>query len=164
LLAATNYENKNLDDVRTMLVHPNTVPALGDGGAHYGTICDSTYTTFMLTHWGRDRQHGRLPMPEIIAAMTSRPAAMMGMTDRGRIAVGLKADINVIDFDNLALHAPRMVSDLPSGGRRLTQGASGYIATIVSGTVIQRNGRATGALPGRMVARSALEYAPLAAE
>jgi N-acyl-D-aspartate/D-glutamate deacylase len=164
LLAATNYENKNLDDVRTMLVHPNTVPALGDGGAHYGTICDSTYTTFMLTHWGRDRQHGRLPMPEIIAAMTSRPAAMMGMTDRGRITVGLKADINVIDFDNLALHAPRMVSDLPSGGRRLTQGASGYIATIVSGTVIQRNGRATGALPGRMVARSALEYAPLAAE
>ena len=164
LLAATNYENQNLDDVLTMLQHPNTVPALGDGGAHYGTICDSTYTTFMLTHWARDRKSARIPLQTIIASMTSRPAAMMGMSDRGRLAVGLKADINVIDFDHLQLHAPRMVSDLPSNGRRLMQSAKGYVATIVSGEIICLNDQATGALPGRMVERTERYHHPLAAE
>jgi N-acyl-D-aspartate/D-glutamate deacylase len=164
LQTAANYENQTLDDVRVMLTHPNAVPALGDGGAHYGMICDSTYTTFMLAYWGRDRKTGRLALPQIIAAMTARPAAMLGITDRGRLAPGLKADVNVIDFDRLTLHAPRMVRDLPSGGKRLTQDADGYLATIVSGEVIMRDGQPTGALPGRMVERSAQRAQPLAAE
>jgi len=141
-----------------------TVPALGDGGAHYGMICDSTYTTFMLTHWGRDRGKGRLPLPGLVRAMTSKPAAMLGLSDRGRIAPGLKADLNVIDFDRLKLKAPRMVWDLPSAGRRLTQEASGYVATFVSGEAIQRNGAATDARPGKMVERSSRATTALAAE
>jgi len=161
---AANYEDHTLDPVRVMLTHPNAVPALGDGGAHYGMICDSTYTTFMLTHWGRDRGHGRIDLPQIIRAMSSKPAEMLGLTDRGRIAVGLKADINVIDFDALTLHAPHMVRDLPSGGRRLTQDADGYVATIVSGEAIMRDGQPTGALPGRMVERATAQAPALAAE
>ncbi len=164
LQTAANYENKSLDDVRAMLTHPNAVPALGDGGAHYGMICDSTYTTFMLAYWGRDRKSARIALPRIVNAMTAKPAAMLGITDRGRLAVGLKADVNVIDFDHLTLHAPQMVNDLPSGGKRLTQDADGYVATIVSGEVIMRDGRPTGALPGRMVERSAWAAQPLAAE
>ena len=164
LHTAANYENKNLDAVRVMLTHPNTVPALGDGGAHYGMICDSTYTTFLLTHWGRDRKGERIDLPTIINAMTARPAAVLGLKDRGRLAPGMKADVNVIDFDRLTLHAPRMVRDLPSNGRRLTQDAEGYVATIVSGEVIMRGGEPTGALPGRMVERSAMAERMLAAE
>jgi len=164
LQTAANYQENNLDAVHAMLTHPNSVPALGDGGAHYGMICDSTYTTFMLAYWGRDRKAARIALPEIVRKMTSKPAAMLGITDRGRIAPGLKADVNVIDFDKLTLHAPRMVRDLPSNGRRLTQDADGYLATIVSGEVIMRNGQPTGALPGRMVERTALAVQPLAAE
>ncbi|HWA61094.1 MAG TPA: amidohydrolase family protein [Caulobacteraceae bacterium] len=162
--AAANYEDHNLEAVRAMLTHPNAVPALGDGGAHYGMICDSTYTTFLLTWWGRDRPQGRIPLPEIIRSMTTKPAAMLGLKDRGRIAPGQKADLNVIDFERLTLASPRMVRDLPSGGRRLTQDAEGYEATIVSGEVIQRRGAPTGALPGRLVERSALSPTAMAAE
>ncbi len=151
LSAVANYEDKSLDPVRTMITHPNTIPALGDGGAHYGMICDSTYTTFMLTHWGRDRERDRIPLPQLIHLMTQRPAEMMSMADRGRIAVGLKADLNVIDYEQLTLHRPHVEHDLPSNGRRITQDADGYIATIVSGEVIMRNGEPTGALPGRLV-------------
>jgi len=154
LQTIANYVDRNLEAAREMLVDPATVPALGDGGAHYGMICDSTYTTFMLSYWGRDRRQGRLPLPELVRAMTSRPAAMLGLADRGRIAPGLKADLNVIDFDRLSLKAPRMVRDLPSGGRRLTQDATGYVATIVSGEAIQLCGAPTDARPGRMVERS----------
>jgi N-acyl-D-aspartate/D-glutamate deacylase len=154
LQTIANYADRNLEAAREMLVDPATVPALGDGGAHYGMICDSTYTTFMLSYWGRDRRHGRVPLPQLVRAMTSKPAAMLGLADRGRITPGLKADLNVIDFDRLTLKAPRMLRDLPSGGRRLTQDATGYVATLVSGAVIQRDGVATNALPGRMVERS----------
>jgi N-acyl-D-amino-acid deacylase len=164
LQTAANYENKTLDDVHTMLTHPNTVPALGDGGAHYGMICDSTYTTFMLAYWGRDRKSARIALPEIVRSMTSKAAAMLGINDRGRLAVGQKADVNVIDFDKLTLHAPRMVRDLPSNGRRLMQDADGYVATIVSGEVIMRDGVPTGALPGRMVERTSLTVQTMAAE
>ncbi|WP_439817239.1 N-acyl-D-amino-acid deacylase family protein [Zavarzinia sp. CC-PAN008] len=164
LQTAANFEENNLDAVHGMLTHPHSVPALGDGGAHYGMICDSTYTTFMLTYWGRDRQAARIALPEIIGKMTAKPAAMLGFTDRGRIAEGLKADLNVIDFDKLTLHVPRMVRDLPSNGRRLTQDADGYVATIVSGEVIMRNGQPTGALPGRMVERPSRGARALAAE
>jgi N-acyl-D-aspartate/D-glutamate deacylase len=117
-------------------------------------ICDSTYTTFMLSYWGRDRRSGRIPLAELVRGLTAKPAAMLGLNDRGRIAPGLKADLNVIDFDKLTLRSPRMVRDLPSGGRRLTQDATGYIATLVSGEAIMRDGAATKALPGRMVERS----------
>jgi N-acyl-D-amino-acid deacylase len=154
LQTIANYADRNLEAAREMLVDPATVPALGDGGAHYGMICDSTYTTFMLSYWGRDRKQGRLPLSELVRAMTSKPAAMLGLGDRGRIAPGLKADLNLIDFDRMALKAPRMVRDLPSGGRRLTQDAAGYVATFVSGEAIQRDGKATDARPGRMVERS----------
>jgi N-acyl-D-amino-acid deacylase len=161
---AANYEDHNLDAVRTMLTHPNTVPALGDGGAHYGMICDSTYTTFMLSYWGRDRETAPIAMPEVIRAMTAKPAAMLGITDRGVVKIGLKADLNVIDLDRLTLHAPRMVNDLPSGGKRLTQDADGYLATIVSGQVIMRNGQPTGALPGKIVERTSQPVERMAAE
>jgi N-acyl-D-amino-acid deacylase len=154
LQTLANYEDGNLDVVHALLTHPNSVPALGDGGAHYGMICDSTYTTFLLTYWGRDRKTARIALPEIVRKMTSVPATLLGMADRGRIAKGLKADLNIIDFEALKLHAPRMVRDLPSNGRRLTQDADGYIATIVSGEIIMRNGHPTGALPGRLVERS----------
>ena len=164
LQTIANYADRNLEAAREMLVDPATVPALGDGGAHYGMICDSTYTTFMLSYWGRDRRHGRLPLPELVRAMTSKPAAMLGLGDRGRIAPGLKADLNVIDFDHMALKAPRMVRDLPSGGRRLTQDAAGYVATIVTGEAIQRDGAPTDALPGRMVERSSRAAPAIAAE
>jgi len=164
LVTAANYENQSLDDVLTMLRHPNAVAALGDGGAHYGMICDSTYTTFMLTHWARDRQGERLALPEVVRALTSRPAAMLGIHDRGMLAVGMKADLNVIDLERLSLHPPRIVNDLPSDGRRLMQDASGYVATIVSGEVIMREGEPTGALPGRMVERSAMSPMAIAAE
>jgi N-acyl-D-amino-acid deacylase len=164
LQTIANYADRNLEAAREMLVDPATVPALGDGGAHYGMICDSTYTTFMLSYWGRDRAKGRLPLPELVRAMTSKPAAMLGLADRGRIAPRLKADLNVIDFDRMALKAPRMVRDLPSGGRRLTQDATGYVATFVSGEAIQRDGKATDARPGRMVERSSRDAPALAAE
>ncbi len=156
LQTSVNYENGSLDDVHEMLTHPGTVPALGDGGAHYGMICDSTYTTFMLTYWARDRAAGRIALPKVIELMTSKPAAMLGLGDRGRIAAGLKADINIIDYERLTLHAPHVINDLPSNGRRLTQAADGYVATIVSGEVIMRDGVPTGSLPGRMVERSSL--------
>jgi N-acyl-D-aspartate/D-glutamate deacylase len=164
LQTIANYVEQDLEAVRAMLTAPCTVPALGDGGAHYGMICDSTYTTFLLAYWGRDRHRGLIPLPQIVRSMTLAPAAMLGLTDRGRLAPGLKADLNVIDFEALTLHAPRMVRDLPSGGRRLTQDADGYVATIVSGQVIARNGQPTGALPGRLVRRSAhLQPASVAA-
>ncbi|HSZ50632.1 MAG TPA: amidohydrolase family protein [Caulobacteraceae bacterium] len=164
LQTIANYADRNLEAAREMLVDPATVPALGDGGAHYGMICDSTYTTFMLGYWGRDRKQGRLPLPEIVRALTAKPAAMLGLADRGRIAPGLKADLNVIDFERLTLKAPRMVRDLPSGGRRLTQDASGYVATFVSGEAIQQDGAPTDARPGRMVERSSRAAPAMAAE
>ena len=154
LAALANYEYQTLDPIREMLTHPFAIPALGDGGAHYGMICDSTYTTFMLTFWGRDRASGRIAMPDIVAALTSRPAAMLGLHDRGRIAEGLRANINVIDAARLVLRSPRVVHDLPAGGRRIVQDAEGYVATIVGGEIIMRDGEPTGALPGVMARRT----------
>lgn len=150
-IAATNYEEENFDAIESMLRHPDAVPALGDGGAHYGVICDASYPTFMLAYWGRDRDGERLPLGQLVHMLTEKPARMMCFTDRGIIAPGYKADINLIDFDRLRLHSPRMVRDLPGGGRRIMQGADGYRATIVSGETIAENGQPTGALPGRLV-------------
>jgi len=153
-----NYSNGNLDPMRTWLESPNTVVSLGDGGAHCGIICDATLTTYLLTHWVRDRTRGeRIPLELAVKRMTSETSALYGMLDRGVIAPGYKADFNVIDFDRLALRRPHMAFDLPAGARRLLQHAERYDATIVSGEVVMQDGQATDARPGRLVrgARSA---------
>ncbi|WP_285030584.1 amidohydrolase family protein [Mycolicibacterium sp. lyk4-40-TYG-92] len=147
-----NYSNGNHDAIREMLTHPAGVLGLSDGGAHCSMICDASYPTFLLTHWARDRHRGeKLPLEYVIRKQSHDTAQLYGMSDRGVIAVGKKADLNVIDLDALTLHAPKMVHDLPAGGKRLVQDASGYDATIVSGTVTRRHGADTGARPGRLV-------------
>ncbi len=147
-----NYRDGNLKAVREMLEHPDTVVGLADGGAHYGMICDASFPTYYLARWARDAEAAqRIALPKAIAALTSEPAALAGLNDRGRIAIGHKADFNLIDFDRLNVRVPTVEHDLPAGGRRLHQRADGYVATIVSGTVTYRNGQATGALPGRLV-------------
>src|SRR4029077_8841226 len=142
----TNYAAGNLDCVLEMMRSNETVLGLGDGGAHYGMICDSGYPTFLLTYWSRDRRGARLPWPLAIKSLAHDPAAAVGLNDRGVIAPGYKADLNIIDFDALSLPAPVVVNDLPAGGRRLMQDAHGYVATIVSGEIIRRDGAATGKL------------------
>lgn len=150
-LAISNYAEGNLDGMGQILLHPDAVMGLGDGGAHYGAICDASYSTYLLTHWVRDRARGRIPLPRAISAMTRDTAELVGLNDRGIVAPGYRADINVIDLDRLRLHAPEVVFDLPAGGRRLMQRADGYRLTILAGEVVSRNGTATGALPGRLV-------------
>ncbi len=147
-----NYADGNLDAVRAMLLDEHSVLGLGDGGAHVGTISDGSFPTTMLTHWVRDRSRGeRLDLATAVAKQTSMTAAMIGLGDRGRIAPGLKADLNVIDLDALTLHAPTMAFDLPAGGKRLLQRAVGYRHTFVSGEEVYAEGEHTGALPGRLV-------------
>ncbi|QLY32837.1 N-acyl-D-amino-acid deacylase family protein [Nocardia huaxiensis] len=147
-----NYSEFTHDPIREMLAHPASAVGLGDGGAHVGAICDASNTTFMLTHWARDRVRGqRIPLATAVRKMTKDTADMYGLTDRGVIAVGKKADLNVIDFENLRLKQPAMAYDLPGGARRLLQRADGYRATIVSGQIILRDGEETGARPGALV-------------
>ena len=147
-----NYVDGNLDALQTMMLHPRTVLGLSDGGAHCGLICDASMPTFLLTHWVRDRRRGaRIPLEQAVRLQTGNTAAVYGFGDRGVIAVGKKADLNVIDLDALRLHAPEMVHDLPAGGRRLIQRVDGYRATIVSGEVTFENGEPTGARPGTLV-------------
>jgi len=142
---------------QAFLKDPNVLLGLSDGGAHYGMICDAALPTYLLTHWvGHPDPAKRVELPRAIRMLASDTARAVGFHDRGRIAVGLKADINVIDLDHLRLHPPRPVYDLPAGGRRLMQAADGYDATIVSGEVTYRAGRPTGALPGRLVRSSIL--------
>ena len=147
-----NIIDGSLEPALAMMKSPATIIGLGDGGAHYGLICDSSFPTFLLSYWGRDRTKGeRLPVPSIVKSLTSDAAAAVGLNDRGLVRPGYKADLNLIDFDALTLHVPQVRHDLPSGGRRLTQAADGYRATIVSGAVTYRDGKATGELPGRLV-------------
>ena len=147
-----NYVDGNLDATREMLTDPNSVPGLSDGGAHCGIICDASFPTYLLTHWTRDRSRGeKLSIPFVVAAQSRKTALSVGLSDRGVIAPGFKADVNVIDYDRLHLHPPKVHYDLPVGGRRLLQQVDGYDATIVSGVVTQRGGNATGARPGRLV-------------
>jgi N-acyl-D-aspartate/D-glutamate deacylase len=147
-----NYAQFDLEPTRQMLQHPLTVLGLSDGGAHCGVICDASVPTSMLTHWGRDRTRGeRLPLEWLVRTQTRDTAAAVGLLDRGVIAPGMKADLNVIDFDRLRLRRPEMVHDLPAGGRRLVQRAEGYRATVVAGEVVWEDGEHTGALPGRLV-------------
>ncbi len=146
-----NYADANLDVCGEMLAQANTLPGLGDGGAHVRAIADGSFPTYMLTHWGRDRPTGRFDISWLVKRQTADTAAAVGLMDRGVLAPGMKGDLNVIDMQRLSLHAPLMASDLPAGGSRLLQGADGYDATVVSGEVIFRGGVATGALPGKLV-------------
>jgi len=147
-----NYFDGNLDAAAEMIGHPHTVPGLSDGGAHVGTICDASFPTSLLTHWGRDRGRGTtFALPFLVQRQSRGTAEAVGLLDRGLLAPGYKADVNVIDFENLTLTPPLMVHDLPAGGKRLVQGARGYLHTIVSGVETYTDGRATGALPGRFV-------------
>jgi N-acyl-D-aspartate/D-glutamate deacylase len=151
LMPFANYAYGSLEATREMMTHPRSVIGLGDGGAHVGAICDASFPTYLLTHWGRDRRTGRFDLPRLVQMLTSETAAAVGLLDRGAIAVGMKADLNVIDFSALAVEAPYIAFDLPAGGKRLLQSSRGYVATIVSGTPIYRHGKSTGALPGRLV-------------
>ncbi|MFK7977323.1 MAG: amidohydrolase family protein [Halioglobus sp.] len=150
--AFTNYAQASQEPLRAMITDPSTVLGLSDGGAHVKMICDASLPTYLLTHWARDRKRGeRLPLETLIHKQCAATAKTVGLDDRGTIEVGKKADLNVIDFDGLELHAPRSVDDLPAGGQRILQDAKGYVATIVSGVVTRRNDCDTGARPGRLV-------------
>ena len=150
-----NYELGNLDHVETMLKHPYTIFGLGDAGAHCGAISDASFPTTLIQHWGRDRDRGeRFPLESLIKMQTYETSRLLGIKDRGLLIEGLKADINVIDFENLTIHEPEIVNDLPAGGRRLVQKASGYSYTIVSGEVVFKDGEATGKLNGRLIRSS----------
>lgn len=160
-----NYFDGNLDVAAELLAHPWTVPGLGDGGAHVGTICDASFPTTLLAYWGRDRDRGRrFDLAWLVEQQCRATARTVGLLDRGVLAPGYRADINVIDFDNLALHPPRIVRDLPAGGKRLMQDAEGYLHTFVAGAEVYAGGRPTGELPGRLVrgARPAPEAAGVA--
>lgn len=146
-----NFADGNLEACREMMLSPHTVMGLGDGGAHVGLISDASFTTFLLSYWGRDRLAGRFPVPTLVRKLTAETAQWVGLRDRGMIAPGMKADLNIIDLDRLAIDVPLMAFDLPAGGKRLLQHARGYSATIVSGVVTFRDGEATGELPGKLV-------------
>ena len=146
-----NYVDGSLDGCHEMLIHPHTVPGLGDGGAHVGTICDGSFPTTLLAYWGRDRDHDLIPLPFLVQRHCRDTARTVGLYDRGVVAPGYRADLNVVDFDRLRLHKPTIVHDLPAGGRRLLQRATGWSHTIVAGQETYHDGEATDALPGRLI-------------
>jgi len=150
--AFTNYAQGSQDHLALMINDPDTVIGLSDGGAHVRFICDASMPTYLLTHWTRDRTRGaRLTIESVVRKQSALTAEVVGLTDRGTIEIGKRADLNVIDLEHLTLHAPRPVDDLPAGGRRILQSASGYVTTIVNGVVTRRNDADTGARPGRLV-------------
>ncbi len=147
-----SYADGNHDAIREMMTHPRTVLGLSDGGAHCGLICDASMPTYLLTHWVRDRRRGeRLRLEQAVHLQTGRTAAVYGLTDRGTLEPGKRADVNIIDLEGMRLHAPEMVFDLPAGGRRLVQRADGYVATLLAGQVTFEQGKPTGARPGGLV-------------
>jgi N-acyl-D-aspartate/D-glutamate deacylase len=148
----SNYAYGDLNTVGEMIKHPDTLVSLGDGGAHVGVLCDASSMAYMLTHWTRDRTRGdTVELSWAIKRITNDNAQAIGLNDRGQLKLGFKADINVIDYDRLALGYPQVAYDLPSGGRRLIQKSDGFEATIVSGVPVYRNGESTGRYPGRLV-------------
>ena len=150
-----NYAENNLDCCRDMIRHTDTVMGLGDGGAHVGTICDASFITSLLTHWGRDRTRGEgIELPTLIKCQSSDTARAVDLTDRGTLEAGMRADVNIIDFDNLNVRLPEIVNDLPAGGARLQQRADGYQMTMVKGEPTYIEGQATDALPGRLVRKT----------
>ena len=146
-----NYANYDLEAVKTMYGREHVMPGLSDGGAHVAFISDGSFPTFLFSYWGRDRGADRMPLHDLVRRQAREPARFAGLHDRGVLEVGKKADVNVIDFANLALERPVMVHDLPAGGKRLLQKARGYKATVKNGAVTYRDGVATGALPGGLV-------------
>ena len=152
MVALVGYTDGNLEAMREMIEHPDTAFGLGDGGAHVGAICDASMTTYLITHWTRDRKRGpKLSIEFAVKKMTKDTADLYSLNDRGQLKVGYKADMNVIDYDRLRLELPYIVNDLPGGAKRLIQKAEGYTATIVSGEVTFRNGEETGARPGVVI-------------
>ena len=150
-----NYAEQNLDCCRDMILHENTVMGLGDGGAHVGTICDASFITSLLTHWGRDRVRGeQIDLPTLVKSQTRDTALAVDLSDRGTIQLGKRADLNVIDFDNLNVSIPEIVHDLPAGGARLQQKSEGYLATICRGSITYRFGNETEHLPGRLIRKT----------
>ncbi|HSJ97822.1 MAG TPA: amidohydrolase family protein [Myxococcota bacterium] len=147
-----NYAGGDFEAIREMLLHPQAVIGLSDGGAHCGIICDASMPTFLLTHWVRDRQRGeRLPLEHVVRMQTRNTARLFGLEDRGRLVPGLRADVNLIDLENLRIDPPEMVFDLPASSRRLVQRSHGYRMTVQAGQVIFEDGEPTGALPGRLI-------------
>jgi len=147
-----SYVDHDHEAIREMITHPATTLGLSDGGAHCGLICDVSMPSYLLTHWVNGRSRGeRLGVEQAVSLQTSRTAAAYGFSDRGVVAAGKRADLNLIDLDGMALHAPEMVFDLPAGGRRLIQRADGYVATLVAGQVTFERGEPTGDRPGRLV-------------
>jgi N-acyl-D-aspartate/D-glutamate deacylase len=146
-----NYNDGSLSTVRSMLAHPRALAGLSDAGAHVGTVCDASFSTFMLTHWVRGRAEGRIPLERAVEMMTRRNARYLGLTDRGVIAPGQRADLNLIDPQRLAVGTPTLVRDLPAGGRRFLQKGEGYVGTWVAGERVQEGGAVTAARPGRLV-------------
>ena len=150
-----NYAENNLDCCRDMILHKDTVMGLGDGGAHVGTICDASFITSLLTHWGRDRSRGEgIDLPTLIKCQARDTARAVDLTDRGTLEPGMRADVNLIDFDNLNVRLPEMINDLPAGGARLQQRADGYLMTVVNGQPTYIDGAATDSLPGRLVRKT----------
>ncbi len=148
----SNFHDRNFDALREMLTHPDTITGLSDAGAHVNLIFDGVAPTYQMMHWSRDRKRGEtIPLEFIVAKQTKRNADLYGMTDRGSIEIGKRADINVIDFDRLSLGSLEVRRDLPAGGSRILQPASGYLATYVNGVQTRRNDKDTGARPGRLV-------------
>ena len=150
-IALSNFAHGDLNHVAGMFRRSDTLVGLADGGAHYGMVCDASYTTFILTHWTRQRSSGRISLAEAVRRLTSEPAEALGFGDRGLLAADRKADLNVLDYDNLRLAHPEVVYDLPGGGKRINQAARGYRYTIVSGVPVVENDQYTGSFPGRLV-------------
>lgn len=147
-----NYTELSYDNVKAMMDHPLAMMGLSDGGAHVGTVCDASFPTYLMSYWTRDRTRGdKIPVERAVKMLTADIADYLGLSDRGRIKPGLKADLNIIDMDRLRLHAPRLVQDLPAGGQRLLQDAEGYRATLIAGEVVVRDDQLTQARPGRLV-------------
>jgi len=152
-----NYNSGDLETVREMLLDENTVCGVADAGAHVGLICDASSPTYLLTHWARDRTRGeQLPLEFLVRKQTMDTARTYGLNDRGIVAPGYKADFNLIDMKSLNLLAPELVYDLPAGGRRFVQKATGYRHTFVSGIEVMRDGEFTGELPGKLLRGSQL--------
>jgi N-acyl-D-aspartate/D-glutamate deacylase len=160
-----NYAHGSLDPAYEMINAPHVVPGLSDGGAHVGMICDGSFPTTNLVHWTRDRTRGpKIPLQRMVKAQCRDTAETVGLYDRGLVAPGYRADLNVIDYGRLKLKAPEVAYDLPAGGRRLIQRAEGYTATLVAGQVTYRDGEPTDALPGRLLRGAQGQPAAMAAE
>ena len=152
MFAIAGYPYGNLDAIRAMLDHPRTVLGATDGGAHVSFLCDASVQTFMLTHWARDAAESeRFSLEHVVHKQTRATAELYGLLDRGALKPGLRADVNIIDFENLQVGTPEMVFDLPTGAQRIMQIPSGYVASLVAGVVVQENGKETGARPGKLI-------------